>query len=144
MGFGGPKKLLGGSLRNRDQAPLECFSNLVNILLEILCYPPLVWILPSNLEVKTKKLKKGLYRKILGYLITFTRSALLFHRKKAFVVTCFWAKVCWSSCTRTKVYSHLGRTSSDLGGHGPKSLPPCIGIARVFDWGEGQTKNDMQ
>ena len=32
-------------------------------------------------EVKTKKIKKGLHRKILGYLITFTRFVLLFHRK---------------------------------------------------------------
>ena len=29
-----------------------------------------------------QKNKKGLHRKILGYLITFTRSVLLFHRKK--------------------------------------------------------------
>ena len=119
MGFGrGAKKLLGGRLRSRDKTPLECFSNLVNNLLQILCYPPLVWILPSNLEVKTKKQKKGLHRKILGYLITFTRSVLLFHRKKAFAVTCFWAKVCWSSCTCTKVYSRLEGSSSDLGGGG--------------------------
>ena len=57
------------------------------------------------------------------------------------MVTCFWAKVCWSSCTSTKVYSRLGGTSSDSGGHGSKS-PPCIGVARIFDWGEGQTKNE--
>ena len=79
---GGAKKLLGGRLRSQDQTPLECFSNLVNILLQTLCYPPLGWILPSNLEVKTKKIKKkGLYRKILCYLITFFRTVLLFHRK---------------------------------------------------------------
>ena len=61
------------------------------------------------------------------------------------MVTCFWAKVCWSSCTSTKVYSRLGGTSSNLGGHGPKSPPtPCIGVVKVFDWREGQTKNDMQ
>ena len=61
------QKLLGGRLRRRDQTPSECRSNLVNILLQILCYPPLVWILPSNLEVKTKKIKKDLHCKILGY-----------------------------------------------------------------------------
>ena len=32
-----------------------------------------------------QKNKKGLSRKILGYLIMFTRSVLLFHRKK-----CLW------------------------------------------------------
>ena len=26
----------------------------------------------------------------------------------------------------------------------PKKPPPCIGVARIFDWGKGQTKNDMQ
>ena len=46
-----------------------------------------------------QKNKKDLRRKISGHLITFTRSVLLFHGKKAFVVTCFWAKVCWSSCS---------------------------------------------
>ena len=146
MGFGGGgKKLLGGRLRNRDQTPLECRSNLVNILLQILCYPRLEWILPLNLEVKTKKIKKGLHRKILGYLITFTRSVLLFQRKKAFVVTCFWVKVCWSSCTSTNVYSRLGGTSSDLGGGTAQTPPPPgIGVARNFWLGGGQTKNDMQ
>ena len=65
-----------------------------------------------------KNEKKGLHCKILGYLITFTRSVLLFHKKKAFVITCFWAKVCWSSCTSTKVYSRLGGTAVIWGEHG--------------------------
>ena len=82
LGGGGTKTWAGGRLRSRDQTNSECGSDLVNILLQILCYPSLVWILPSNLEVKTKKIKKGHHRKILGYLITFTRSVLLFHRKK--------------------------------------------------------------
>ena len=92
--------------------------------------------------MKTKQIKKGLHRKILGYLITFTRSVLLFHKKKAFVVTCFGAKVCWSSCSSTKVYSRLGGTSRDLGGRArPKKLPPsCIGVARIFDWGRAKPK----
>ena len=30
-----------------------------------------------------QKNKKGLHHKILGYLITFTRSVLLFHKKKS-------------------------------------------------------------
>ena len=40
----------------------------------------------------------------------------------------------------------LGGTRSDLmKGDGPKSsLSPCIGVAMIFEWGEGQTKNDMQ
>ena len=130
---------MGGRLRSRNQTPLECFSNLVNILLQILCYPTLVWILPSNLEVKTKKIKEGLHRKVLCYLITFTRPVLLFHRKRAFVVTCFKAKVCWSSCTSTKVYSRLGGRSSNFGDTAQKT-PPCIGVDRIFDWGEGQPK----
>ena len=45
-----------------------------------------------NFGGKDQTNKIGLYRKILGYLITFTRSVLLFHRKEAFVVTCFWVK----------------------------------------------------
>ena len=72
LGDGGTKTWAGGRLRSRDQTNSECGSDLVNILLQILCYPSLVWILPLNLEMKTKKIKKGLYRKILGYLITFT------------------------------------------------------------------------
>ena len=48
-----------------------------------------------------QKIKKVLHRKILGCLITFTQSVLLFHRKKGFVVTCFRAKVFWSSYTST-------------------------------------------
>ena len=41
---------------------------------------------------------------------------------KAFVMTCFWAKVCLSSCASTKGYSRLGGTSSSMGG--PKIPPP--------------------
>ena len=64
-----------------------------------------------------------------------------FTEKKTFVVTCFWAKVCWSSGTSTKVYSCVGDTSSDLEGHGPKSPPPpCVGVAKIFDWGEAKPK----
>ena len=88
---------------------------------------------------KDQKNKKGLHRKVLGYLITFNRFVVLFHSKKAFVVTCFWAKLCWSSCASTKVYSRLEGTSSDLGGHGPK-FPPCISVARIFDWGGANQK----
>ena len=65
LGEGGTKTWAGGRLRSRGQTNSGCGSNVVNILLQILCYPSLVWILPSSLEVKTKKLKKGL-------LITFT------------------------------------------------------------------------
>ena len=71
-----------------------------------------------------KNKKKGLHRKILGYLITFTRSVFLFHRKKAFVVTCFGAEVSWSSCASTKGYSCSGGTSSDLGGGTAQKAPP--------------------
>ena len=39
-----------------------------------------------------KKIKKKVFiSKSWAALITFTQSALLFHGKKAFVVTCFWA-----------------------------------------------------
>ena len=142
MGFGGVGgKLLGRRLRSRDQKPLECLRNLVNILLQILCYPPLVWILHLNLVVKTKKNKKRLRCKIFGYLITFTRSVLMFHTIKAFVVTCFWAKVCWTYCTCTKVYSRLGGTSSDLGGGtAQKALPPVHRLSQDFWLGEGQNQ----
>ena len=70
-----------------------------------------------------QKNQKRFSSQIFSYLITFTRSVLLFHRKKAFVVTCFWAKVCWSFCTSTKVHSRLGGTSSDLGAW-PKNPHP--------------------
>ena len=55
------KNLGGGHLRSRDQTNSECGNDLVNILLQILCYPSLVWILPSNLEVKTKEIKKKVF-----------------------------------------------------------------------------------
>ena len=58
FGEGGTKTWEGRRLRSRDQTNSECSSDQVNILLQILCYPSLVWILPSNLEVKTKKIKK--------------------------------------------------------------------------------------
>ena len=58
LGEGGTKTWKGGRLGSRDQTNSECGSDLVNILLQILCYPSLVWILPSNLELKTKKIKK--------------------------------------------------------------------------------------
>ena len=76
--------------------------------------------------------KKGFHRKILGYLITFTRSVLLFHKKKAFLVICLWAKVCWFSCTSTKVYSRLGGTSSDLGGTAQKAPSPVHRCSQDF------------
>ena len=58
--FEGEHKNLGGEtlLRSRDQTNSECGSDLVNVLLQILSYPSFVWILPSNFEVKTKKIKK--------------------------------------------------------------------------------------
>ena len=91
MGFGegGAKKLLGGRLRSRDQTPLECLSNLVNILLQTLCYPPLVWILPSNLQVKTNKVKKRSSLQNLRLLDHVHSICLAVSYKKAFVVTCF-------------------------------------------------------
>ena len=58
LGKGGTKTWAGRRLRSRDQTNSECGSDLVIILLQILCSPSLVWILPSNLEVKTKKIKK--------------------------------------------------------------------------------------
>ena len=67
-----------------------------------------------------KNKKKGLHRKILGYLITFTWSVLLFHKKKRLWWPDFGQK--FASCATTKVYSSLGSTSSDLGGHGSKCL----------------------
>ena len=56
--FRGIQKLLWGRLRSRDQTHLESGINLVNILLQVLCYPPLVQVLPSNLGMKTKKIEK--------------------------------------------------------------------------------------
>ena len=51
-----------------------------------------------------------------------TRFVLLFH-KRAFVVTCFWAKACRYFCAGTKVYSCLDDTSSDFGGARPQNTP---------------------
>ena len=88
---------------------------------------------------KDQKNKKGFHRKTL-ILIPFTRSVLLIHRKKAFVVICFKAKVWLSSCASIKVYFRLGNTSSDLErGARPKMPPtPCIGVTRIFDGGANQ------
>ena len=61
LGEGGTKTWAGGRLRSRDQTNSECGSDLVNILLQILCYHSLVWSFPSNLEVKTKKIKKKVF-----------------------------------------------------------------------------------
>ena len=70
-----------------------------------------------------KNKKKGHHRKILSYLITFTRSVLLFRVKKALVVTCFRAKVCWSSSTSTKVYSRSGGKAVIWGARPKPPLP---------------------
>ena len=110
LGEGGTKTWARGRLRSRDWTNSECGSDLVNTLLQILFYPsfwPQIW------RWRLKKLKKGLHRKTLGYLITFTWSVLLFHRKK-----CLWWPVFgqkFASCATTKVYSRLGSSSSDLG-----------------------------
>ena len=61
LGQGGTKTRAGRRLRSLDQTNSECGSDLVNILLQILCYPFLVWSFPSNLEVKTKKIKKKVF-----------------------------------------------------------------------------------
>ena len=84
-----------------------------------------------------KNKKKGLHRKILGYLITFTWSVLLFHRKNLLWWPVLGQK--FASCTTAKVYSRLGSTSSDLG-HGSKCYPPCKGVARIFNWGGAKPK----
>ena len=108
----------------------------MNILLRILCYPSLVWILPSNLEVKTKKIKKrsssqNLRRLDYVHLICLAVS----YRKKRLLVPVFGQK--FANCATTKVYSHLRSSTSDLQGHCLKCHPLCIGVARIFDWGEG-------
>ena len=61
LGGGGTKTRAGGRLRSGDHTNSECSSDLVIILLQIQCYPSLVWILPLNLEVKTKKIKKKVF-----------------------------------------------------------------------------------
>ena len=89
MGFGGGggKELLGGRLRSRDAfgMPQQFALN------PMLSFFGMDFAL--KFEGEDQKIK-GLHRKILGYLITFTRSVFCFNKKKAFVVTCFWAKVC--------------------------------------------------
>ena len=67
---------------------------------------------------------------------------MLLHGKK-----CLWLPVLeqkFAGCAITKVYSRLRSSSSDLGGHRSKCHPPCIGVARIFDWGGEQTKNHLQ
>ena len=117
FGEGGTKTWAGG----RDQTNSECDRNLMNILLQILCYSSLVWVLPSNLEVKTKKIKKDLHRKILGFLITFTSSVLLFHGKKRLWLPVFGQK--FASCASTKVYSRLRSSSSNLEDTAQNAIP---------------------
>ena len=129
---GGTKTQVGWRLRSRDQTNSECCSDLVNISLQILCYPSLVWSLPSNLKVKTKK------KKVFIAKSQATWSVLLFRRKKRLWWPVFGQK--FASSATTKVYSRLGSTSSDLGGHGSKCHPPCIGVARIFDWGRPKPK----
>ena len=93
-------------------------------------------------EQKNKKMSSSQNLR-LQYLIRFTRSVMMFYRK-AFVVTCFWAKVLWSPCATTAVYSRLGGTNSDLGGARPTMPPlPCIGVARIFDWGSPNQKSHV-
>ena len=61
---------------------------------------------------------------------------MLFHRKKHLWLPVFGQK--FASCAATKVYSRLQSSSSDLGGHGSKCHPPCIGVAKIFDCGGNQ------
>ena len=90
FGEGGTKTWAGG----RDQTNSECDSDLMNILLQILCYSSLVWVLASNLEMKTKKIKKRSSSQNIRLLDYVHFICLAVSWKKAFVVTCFWAKVC--------------------------------------------------
>ena len=92
--WGDTKTWVGGCLRSQDLTNSECSSDLVNILLQILRYPSLEWILPSNLEVKTKKIKKTSSSQNLWLLDYVHLICLAVSYKKVFVVTCFWAKVC--------------------------------------------------
>ena len=131
VGFGGgeggkgAKKLLGVRLRSRDAfgMPQQFASN------------PMLSFFDMDFALKVEgedQKNKGLHRKILGYLITFTRSVFCFNKKKAFVVTCFWAKVYWSSWEAQGVI--WGR------GTAQKNPSPCIGVARIFEWGIAKPK----
>ena len=132
LGEGGTKTWAWGRLRSRDQTNSECGSDLVNILLQILCYPSLVWILPSNLEVKTKKTKKKKRsssqnlllldyvhldlsccfreKSVCGYL--FLGKSLLVVLLQKFILACGAQAVIWG--TRLEMPSPVHRRSQDF------------------------------
>ena len=80
-------------------------------------YDGVLWcgtrFLPSNLGIKTKIEKKDLRRKIFRYCMAITQFKLLF-------------------CSRKKLYSLLGGTSSDLGGITLKCQPVALGLLLSF------------
>ena len=130
----GIQKLLRGRLRSRDHTHLECGINLVNILLQTLCYPPLARILPSDLVVKTKKIEKRSSLQNLRLLIAFTRSVMLFHRK-AFVVTCSWEEVCWSSSAIVQKFTLAWGSKHWFRGTAPKCPCPRGAGPVTYFWG---------
>ena len=71
-GGGGTKTWVGGRLRSRDQTNSECGSNLVNILLQILCYPSLQLVDRS----KNSSRKDGISHKIGDHKHQFRRKDL--------------------------------------------------------------------
>ena len=82
-----------------------------------------------------QKNKKRSSSQNLSYLIMFTRSVLLFHRKKAFVATCFWAKVRWAITLAQKLFLAREGLAVIWGGTARIAPSPCIGSARIFEWG---------
>ena len=66
----------------------------------------------------------------------------MFHRKKRLWLPVFGKE--FASCATTKVYSRLRSPSSDLGVHGSKCHPLCIGVARIFDWEGNQKSHAMK
>ena len=141
FGEGGTKTWVGRRLCSQDQTNLECGSDLVNILIQILLsFFCMDFALKFGGEDKKSK-KKGLHCKILGNFITFTWSVWLFHRKNRLWWPVFGQK--FASCAIKKVYSRLGSTSSDLGGTRFEMPSPVHRRSQDF-WLGGQTKNDMQ
>ena len=112
------------SSRYLSSCQTHCSMSLVTVssAAVILCF------ISSMLKVNFSSKKKRTSPQNLR-LLDHVHSICLAVSCKRFVVTCFWGKVCWSFCASIKVYSRLGGTSGDLGGHGPNCSPTAPLVA---------------
>ena len=88
LGEGDTKTWTGRRLRSRDQTNSECGSDLVNILLQILCYPSLIWIC-------------FIEKSICGYM--FLGKSLLVVLLQKFTLSCGAQAVIWGDTDRNGI-----------------------------------------